>query len=69
MTEIVPHWKIGPRLLCGRMDTVMKNLFFNLKLDLFLFWCSRPIFNVIIGIPTQKKYEGANFHEDWPDRI
>ena len=69
MTEIVPHWKIGPQLLCGRMDAVMKNLFFNLKLHLFLFWRSRPIFNVIIGFPTQKKYKGANFHEDWPDRI
>ena len=46
----------------------MKNLFFNLKLHLFLFWRSRPIFNVIIGFPTQKKYKGANFHEDWPYR-
>ena len=34
--EFAPHWKIGPRLLCGRIDAVMKNLFFNLKLDLFL---------------------------------
>ena len=32
----------------------MKNLFFNLKLHLFLFSCSRPIFYVIIGFPTQK---------------
>ena len=36
MTEIVPHWKIRPQLLCGRVDAVMKNLFLNLKLDLFL---------------------------------
>ena len=36
MIEIVPHWKIGPQLLCGRMYAVLKNLFFNSKLDLFL---------------------------------
>ena len=34
--EIVPHWKIGPWLLCGKMYAVLKNLFFNSKLDQFL---------------------------------
>ena len=42
MIEIVPHRKIGPRLLCGRMDAVIKNLFFN-----------SPLFS-IFGFPTQK---------------
>ena len=65
MIEIVPHWKIGPQLLCGRMNTVMKNLFFNLKLDVssaqgqFLKWC--------LDSPP-KKYKGANFHKNWPYR-
>ena len=36
MMEIVPHWKIGPQLLCGKMYAVLKNYFFNSKLDLFL---------------------------------
>ena len=36
MIEIVPHGKIVTQLLCGRMDAVLKNLFFNSKLDLFL---------------------------------
>ena len=36
MVEIVPQWKIGPGLLCGRMYVVLKNLFLNSKLDLFL---------------------------------
>ena len=36
MIEFAPDRKIGPRLLCGRIDAVMKNLFFDLKLDLFL---------------------------------
>ena len=36
MIEIVPYWKIGPRLVCQRMDTVIKKLFLKLKLDLFL---------------------------------
>ena len=36
MIEIVPHSKIGPQLLRGRIYAVLKNLFFNLKLDLFL---------------------------------
>ena len=35
MIEIVPHWKIGPQLLCGRIYAVLKDLFFNSKLDLF----------------------------------
>ena len=34
--EIVPHLKIGPRLLCARMYAVLKNFFFSSKLDLFL---------------------------------
>ena len=62
LLEIAPHWKIGPRLLCGRMDAVMKNLFSNLKLDLFLvlkanFYCD-------FLIPNPKNYKGANVHED-----
>ena len=66
MIEIVPYGKSGAWLLCGRMDAVMKNLFFNLKLDLFLvlkanFWCD-------LWIPHLKKYKGANFHEDWTYR-
>ena len=36
MIEIVPHEKIGPWLLSGSMDAVLKNLFSNLKLDLLL---------------------------------
>ena len=31
MIEIVPYWKIGPWLLCGRMYAVLKNLFFNFQ--------------------------------------
>ena len=63
MTEIAPHWKIGPQLLCGRMDAVMKNLF-----DI------RPVFSAqgqflmwFLDSPP-KKYKGANLHEDWPYR-
>ena len=44
----------------------MKNLFFYLKLDLFL--ALKANFNVIFGFPTQKKYKGVNFHEDWSYR-
>ena len=28
MSEIISHWKIGPRLLCRRMDALMKNFIF-----------------------------------------
>ena len=55
MIEIVPHGKIGTQLLCGRMDAVLKNLFFNSKLDLFL--VLKANFNVIFGFPTQKSTE------------
>ena len=62
LIEIIPHWKIGLQLLCGRMDAVMKNLFFNFKIRTvssaqgqFLMW-------------FLEKYKGANFHEDWPYR-
>ena len=34
MTEIVHHSKVGPRLLGGKIDTVMKNLFFYIKIRL-----------------------------------
>ena len=53
--------KLDPQLLCGRMNAILKNLFFNSKLYLFL------VFNVI-WIPHPKKYKGSNFHEDWPYR-
>ena len=52
MIEIVPHQKIGPQLLCGRMDKVMNNFFNNLKVVLFL--VLKANFYVIFGFPSQK---------------
>ena len=41
----------------------MKNLYFNLKLDLFL--VLKANFKCDFWISHSKKYIGANFHEDW----
>ena len=59
MTENVPHWKIGPWLLCGRMDAVMKNFFFNLKLDLFL--VLKANFQCDFWVPPPKKVQRCKF--------
>ena len=64
MIKIVPQWKIGPWLLCGSMYAVLKNLFFNSKLDLFV--VLKANFKCDFWISYPKKYKGANFHEDWP---
>ena len=44
----------------------MKNLFFNLKLDLFLVLKANFLYD--FWIPHPKKYRGAHFHDHWPDR-
>ena len=63
MIEIVPHWKIEPRLLCGRMYAVLKNLLFNSNLDLFSNAQEQFLMWFLDSPP--KKYKGSNFHEDW----
>ena len=48
------------------MYAVLKNLFFDSKLDLFLVLKSN--FLCYFWILHPKKYKGANFYEEWPYR-
>ena len=45
------------------MYAVLKNIFFNSKIDLFLEL--KTTFYFDFWIPHPKKYRGAHFHEDW----